>query len=716
MLAGFGYLVLHGGTFYGVLGWEETAFLHLLQWIGAWAGAVLLWRNGALRRRLGRAVPSLAAACVLWVALAGSRSVAPRAALPALLALPGALGWGVVACATLRERCAALMTARASAGMVLVLAIWSFIAYRQGITVRPALPLGHHNFLAGSLILLLGPAAALCWVGGKRRFDRVLGGAALVVGLMTLAGTSSLSGAFGAAGAAGIATLAVHFGRRHTDRQTRLWRWPVLGALALALIAFTPGGARIFDRAVAVATGGADLSLRNRVDYTTGALAALFDERPMRGFGAGSVALLFPRYRVQRWEPDEVGKVVTQLHCTPSHLLFEIGSPGLVLALSLAGWIWARAWRGLSRDPGGGERALRLGACAGLGGYALAALGDYQLHLAAIDALLALAVGLALGAGRSDGTRPPSTPPGRAPAAAEGVADPRVAARVAALVLAGCATLGWVRLLPIDRAHRAWDRALDATLEPSDLDAAARHARRAAELDPALGFYQQGLADLLQRQGSNVSLDELARLRQDAARAQPHAPTFAARAGEAWLAAGRAAEALPWLRLAVALDQASPLTWFHLARSAEALGDRARALDHWAHALALEPALQGAELFFDPEKRALARCLALRLYAPDQVAGIEQLDPPAPWRPQALLRTTIDDDRWRSTAAFVFRRRGLPGAALELPLSLGPPFGGGMVAEGAELQRAAALPALPSRAVELLERRRWELPRRQSAP
>ncbi len=364
------YLLLYAGTFYGAVDWKGATSLHLLQFVGACAGAwVLISRNDA-SEAIGRGPILAGAALLLWVCAAPVHAFAARFALPSSLALPGALGWALLGVALLRSERSRIEAARGCVVATITICVWSYVVYRQGITVRPSLPLGHHNFLAGSLVMLMGPAAALTLARGSGLADRVCGVSAIAAGLMTLAGTSSLSGAIGAVvGTLALVVLWMRYGEG--ERRWRSgWRCSIGVALAVgALVLLTPGGMRVVHRVESIALAEGDRSLRNRFDYAQGALSGLFDERPVLGYGPGAVPAVFPLYRVQRNEADEVGKVVTQLHGTPAHLLFELGVGGATIVLGLLATLFRRAPIGF-RGAAGRDRTLRLGAFAGLLGYA----------------------------------------------------------------------------------------------------------------------------------------------------------------------------------------------------------------------------------------------------------------------------------------------------------------------------------------------------------
>jgi hypothetical protein len=751
LCAAYALLLLYAGTFYGALDWQGALLLHLLQAGGAVGAAVHLWRHpAAAAARWGKALPTAAGALLLWTALSPWMAPAARFTWEGILGLSGGIGWALLAAATLRNsanrRHAALFATLALA----TTALWSYAAYRNGTTVRPALPLGHHNFLASVLVMLLGPATALALPGRgsppdnssrAAAFTRWTARASALLALMALAGTSSLSGASG--GATGIATgllLWWRFLRPPRRPPARLAAAPLALLILTALVLLlTPGGARIYSRAGALLSGRAlaDTSVRNRIDYSHGALAGVFTERPWRGFGPGSVALRFPLYRVQRNEPEEIGKVVTQLHATPSHLLFESGLVGGALTLWLLLALALRSGRRLRheaaqpatpRPPNGGapprthpDLQLRLAAAAALAACLVAALGDFQLHIAAIPATIALLIGLLFGgaapapAASSGASLAASSAPSRATSPA-----PATPIRCLGLLLLLTAVAAAIRLIPIDRAHRHWDLALD-TLDTQQPLKAAGHLHAAIALDPAFGFYQECMADLLQETAAAAApgappspLPYLL----EAAATTPFAPLFAARAGTALLDAGEPAAALPWLRIATALEVASPLTWYHLGRAQIASGEKRAGLRSWAHALALEPALQSAAAFADPSAPNAAQGARLISRLARRGGAPAPTPPSRPWRANAYLETSHDADPWRSTAAFLFRRHGLPGTALGIPLDLRTlPLPQLTAADSSAAPLLhQLLPILPNRAIDWLCRHPGPLPAITTTP
>ena len=107
-------------------------------------------------------------------------------------------------------------------------------------------------------------------------------------------------------------------------------------------------------------------------------------DRPLTGFGPGTVPLVYPRYRARlSGGVDDV----LQLHNTPAQLWAELGAPGVIAALLLLVGVAGRAggWRGRPDDvdtsPQPAHRLLTQAAIVSFAGYAVMCLADYQLDV-----------------------------------------------------------------------------------------------------------------------------------------------------------------------------------------------------------------------------------------------------------------------------------------------------------------------------------------------
>jgi hypothetical protein len=115
---------------------------------------------------------------------------------------------------------------------------------------------------------------------------------------------------------------------------------------------------------------------------------------PIFGAGPGSVPLLYQAYR-PAWAGREA-ELVYQLHSTPAQIWAELGGFGIALSIVMVGWLsyWGvRLWQtmGAARlQPEGssGDRILAWSLLAGLAGYSIVSITDYQLDIVAISGTL----------------------------------------------------------------------------------------------------------------------------------------------------------------------------------------------------------------------------------------------------------------------------------------------------------------------------------------
>ncbi|HEX7180867.1 MAG TPA: O-antigen ligase family protein [Thermoanaerobaculia bacterium] len=417
---------------------------------------ILLWTGPSWRDplRLGPAGRWLPLA--LWaVALASWWASPVRRAgwvglvlLPAFLALPAAVA-----------RCwpAGEDRRRGLRGLAAVMAgvsLWALLDRLLLDAPRAAMPLGHHNLLAAWLVILL-PFAALLPVRERGPW-RLLGLGALLFGIAAVLASRSLLGgmALGIEGLLGLAVLA----------RSRSRRWGMMVAAAVLAAGLLLGLLLQGPRLARIATGE-DLSRRARAVYAEAALEG-FRARPLLGQGPGSAAwtaalFLDPVPGVNPW-----GETVGELHSLPLQLAYELGAPGLLLALSLV-WLFLAvryAERKRASDPG-----LLLAALVGLSGAGVISLGTGALAVTALPLAAAVAAGAALSC------LPPEPAGGRA--------WPVRLYAVAAAAL----------LLPGVLAHGSYDRALSAELAGQRARARG-HLESAVRLDPGFPLYRMRLA------------------------------------------------------------------------------------------------------------------------------------------------------------------------------------------------------------------------------
>ncbi len=263
---------------------------------------------------------------------------------------------------------AALLVGAVSVGL------WLEVIARSGLTRalagRNAFPLGHSNYTAGLALLALPLAASEFW----RRRGPWRGAAALAaaLALAMLFSSGSRGGLVGLAvlAAAGLATAPL------TVRTRSLL---ALGALAAGLVFLFAN-----PRTRATFTGGPDRHLVAASAIQRSAMLAagthLGADRPLLGWGPGTIPLVYPRYRAELAGGSEN---VLQLHSTPVHLWAELGLAGLGCLVLLA----LLAFQARRASP---VAALTLA------GYAAFALTDWQLDVPVFGAgLAALALLLA---------------------------------------------------------------------------------------------------------------------------------------------------------------------------------------------------------------------------------------------------------------------------------------------------------------------------------
>ncbi len=483
---------------------------------------------------LGVAGRWLVAAALVAAGASLSTSPVPRAGRTALALLPVFLLL-VPALAGAFDRARRDLAIAGWGAATAAVALWGLGQQVLGHGERAALPLGHHNLLAGFLLIAL-PVAAL----GLRRpgLSRWIAALAASSGVAAVVATRS------ALGLGVLALLALAVSARAT-RARRL----IAGLALLGLAALVP-------RAQAVAAGR-DSSAGGRAVYARAALAGIV-ARPLLGWGPGSTPWTLAEQLQPRPGINPAGEAVGEVHSMPLALAYEIGLPGALLAAAALGLFGARRLR---PDPERGDRELALAGLAGLGAGAAMALGNSFLAVPALPVALAASAAAALaGAGESS---PEPARPGPA--------------RIPALLLVGLAA---AFLLPAALAHEAYQQATRAPSRP----AAVAAVERAAALDPSFPLYRARAAWLSGGPAPDRAADALA-----AAAAARGVAALWLRAGTLALEAEEFADAERAFARARDLDPLSGVAPFLLF-----VASGGRELDCAARALAAEPRLAAA--------------------------------------------------------------------------------------------------------------------------
>ncbi|MFN6383320.1 MAG: O-antigen ligase family protein [Pseudanabaena sp.] len=250
-------------------------------------------------------------------------------------------------------------------------------------------PMGHQNYVAGFLILVLPIFASLAIA--QTGMWRSLWLTAIGLGLIDLYTTSSRGGFLGL-GAIVLYGIIVALLRSRGNR----WLVAFGGGGAIALVAFlistnnrlrslisglissfanpTQGSGELLFRAIA-----ADVGWRIGLEHW------LF------GAGAGSAVMLYQQYRPQ-WAGREA-ELLFQLHSTPVHLWAELGIGAVITFVFLLVVIISlfiklhksRSWQANPQD-----QAIAYGLFGSLIGYGMLAITDYQLDVPAISGSLVI--------------------------------------------------------------------------------------------------------------------------------------------------------------------------------------------------------------------------------------------------------------------------------------------------------------------------------------
>jgi len=563
------------GTFYGGAGWAgsvtgQVVLLALALGWGTRPGTEL----DPLRLdplRLGRAGRWWLAALMATAVASWWVSPVPRAGrvglllLPAYLVLPAALAWGW---GTEVGRRRGL---RALAVVVAAVAGWSLVDHLALGSPRAAAPLGHHNLLAVWLLAVL-PLAVLPI--RERGLWRWLGVAAGALGVTALLATRSL---LGAAGLALLVVLAAVAGWRTGQRPgrqpgRRLGPRGLL-ALAAALVGIVALLA-LFGPRLDDLIAGRDTSARARAVYWRAGVAGIA-ERPLLGWGPGATPWTVAEH-LEPWAGvNPPGETVGQLHSQPLQIAYELGLPGLALAMAVGGLFGLRRWREAANEHdtelgtrgGGRDPALAWAGLAGLAASGVAALGTAALEVPAVPVAWAVAAAAALAGGRGAGEERRGH-------------GSRIGFRIGTGLYGLYLLLAAALLLSPARAHFHYDRSLGL-----DGPAATHEMARAVALDPAFPWYRAWAVELAVTGGGDGGA---LLARQAAAASALEAARDAPGVAALWLLAGaRGAETgAPWAGEALAracrLDPLAPLAPFHLMRwdpdAPDAPHDGARAL------------------------------------------------------------------------------------------------------------------------------------------
>ncbi len=239
------------------------------------------------------------------------------------------------------------------------------------IELRNGFPIGHQNYVAGYLVLVIPLLVALSIIQtGWRRLTWITG---VILGLIDLYSTSSRGGWLGLIIVSIISFIALLIRSNLPKRWLYLGGVGLLAILTLAVLANN----RLNTLINAVLTGSSSGEFAYRIiTATTGWKIGI--NHLIFGAAPGSVPQLYQQYR-PTWAGREA-ELAYQLHSTPAHLWAELGLSGifiLICAIALLTYLGVK-WLSVARNAST-KRIFVYSIYAGLLGYGINSLTDYQL-------------------------------------------------------------------------------------------------------------------------------------------------------------------------------------------------------------------------------------------------------------------------------------------------------------------------------------------------
>lgn len=386
-----------------VLIWQLTWICPML-WL-AWQ----LWQTPAFPR-LGRGLDWIAALAAMGLLISTLFAVFPNQArwyawpaLGGLAAIYSINAW----CQTPNHRqCLLVAQGLLSSGFILIsLGLWISQTFlpelsrirtlqQAGVQVsynfstlelRNWAPFGHQNYVAGYLVLALPLLFGLCLTQARWRWGWA---ASLGLGLLDLYTTSSRGGWLGCL--VGCLYLGIALSqRRHISR-----RWLMSGSLVGIgiLAALVLANNRLSAQLSSFLQGrlGGDMAYRI-ITHAAGWRMGL--QNPWTGMGAGSVPLAYQAYR-PTWAGLEAEHAY-QLHGTLPQMWAELGIAGMLPFFLLLGWLVYQSWYTVSKPKVLSLQSgiLTQSLLAGLLGYSIVCLTDYQLDNIGISGFLVISIG-----------------------------------------------------------------------------------------------------------------------------------------------------------------------------------------------------------------------------------------------------------------------------------------------------------------------------------
>lgn len=338
------------------------------------------------------------------------------------------------------------------------------------LTLRNWQPIGHQNYVAGYLLLILPLLVGLSLSSQGRERWFWLGGCLL--GVIDLYTTSSRGGVL-----ALLITAAIGGGIILWHSQFSKLKTALISSLSIMLlIGGIISNVRTRNSLLALLQGNvASGEIAYRwITNVTGWRIGL--PHPVIGAGPGSISLLYQRYRPY-WAGREA-ELHFQLHSTPAQIWAELGGWGIVASIILiillmqATWQWAKS----PIRPNALPRPMVWSLLAGLVAYGIISLTDYQLDNLCIVGTIAIYLTVLTKAFTHSS------------AVAQGTTDHNKRTRLISITGLGIllAVVWW--LTPIHRAWAASSQAFQA-LQKDDLNTFTEQLQKAHTLAPWESYY-----------------------------------------------------------------------------------------------------------------------------------------------------------------------------------------------------------------------------------
>ncbi|WP_013322988.1 O-antigen ligase family protein [Gloeothece verrucosa] len=263
---------------------------------------------------------------------------------------------------------------------------------------RNGWPIGHPNFLAGYLLLVL--PLTFYWGVDQKGWRRLAAWGASLLLLFVLYTTSSRGGFLGLFV---LIVVSILFWLLQSHPSQRIRRLLMVGVALVAVVVILLSNPRV-QQIIHLSSPQNTPAVQVTVDgesqerlYMWRSAWQIFKAHPLLGIGPGNMARVYDLYR-----PVEAGLLLInlqELHSTPIHITGELGLMGLAAYLLFLGCctrLWIRLYRHCTEPK---NRYLLYGIGSSLLAYTVSSLTDYQLDNIAICvtliALIALLIRLA---------------------------------------------------------------------------------------------------------------------------------------------------------------------------------------------------------------------------------------------------------------------------------------------------------------------------------